>query len=55
VVALPATLQFISAFSGAIVSGSKEVETAKRLIAFLASDEVAAAITKAGMERPRLA
>jgi molybdate transport system substrate-binding protein len=50
---IPAELQFISVFAGAIVSGSKEVQAAKRLLAFLASDKVAAAIKKAGMEPPR--
>jgi molybdate transport system substrate-binding protein len=50
---IPADLQFLSIFSGAIVTGSKEGEAAKRLLAFLASDKVAAAIKKAGMELPK--
>jgi len=43
-------LQLIQIFSAAIVKGSKEAETAKRLIAFLASDRTAAAIKNNGME-----
>lgn len=50
---IPAELQFISVFSGATVTGSKEGEAARRLIAFLASDKADAAIKKTGMERPK--
>ena len=34
-----------------MVTGSKELDASKRLIAFLASDKATAAIKKAGMER----
>jgi len=37
-------------FAAAVVAGSKEVEAAKRLIAFLASDRASAAISRGGME-----
>jgi molybdate transport system substrate-binding protein len=43
-------LQLIQMFSAAIVKGSKEVDAAKRLIQFLASDRAATAIRKNGME-----
>ena len=46
-------LQLIQMFSAAIVKGSKEVDAAKRLIRFLASERAAAAITKNGMEPAR--
>ena len=48
---MPAELQFISVFSAAIVAGSKEIDAARRLIEFLASDRATTAIQKAGMER----
>jgi len=37
-------------FSVAVAAGSKEVEAAKRLIAFLASERASAAIKNGGME-----
>lgn len=48
---LPAEVQFVSVFSAAIVAGSEHVEAAKRLIAFLASGSVDAAVKDNGMER----
>lgn len=45
-------LQLIQMFSAAIVKDSKQVDAAKRLIRFLASDRAAAAIRKNGMEPP---
>ncbi|MDB4873823.1 MAG: molybdate transport system substrate-binding protein [Gemmatimonadetes bacterium] len=45
---IPEDVRFVSIFSGAIVTGTKEGEAARRLIAFLASDQVAAALEKAG-------
>jgi len=43
-------IQLNQIFAAAIVAGSKQVDTAKRLIAFLASDAAADAIRKGGME-----
>lgn len=51
---IPHDVQFISVFSGGVVSGSTHVESAKQLIAFMASDKAAAAIRKAGMETPEV-
>jgi molybdate transport system substrate-binding protein len=47
---IPKDVQFVSVFSGAVVTGSTQVDGAKRLIAFMASEKAAAAIRKAGME-----
>jgi molybdate transport system substrate-binding protein len=47
---VPAEIQEASVFSAAIVAGAKEVESAKRLIAFLASQSASAAIKRSGME-----
>ena len=47
---VPAEIQDASTFSAALVAGGKEVESAKRLIAFLASESAAAAIKRSGME-----
>jgi molybdate transport system substrate-binding protein len=43
-------IQFVQTFSAAIVTGSKEIEACKRLIAFLTSARAAEAIRKSGME-----
>jgi len=43
-------IQLHQTFAAAVVAGSKEVDAAKRLIAFLASDRAAAAIESSGME-----
>ena len=53
--AIPAEVQKINVYAAAVVTGSKEVDASKRLIAFLASDSAIAAIKKSGMEpsRPR--
>jgi molybdate transport system substrate-binding protein len=48
--ALSQDIQFPQVFSAAIVAGSKEVDGAKRLIAFLTSARAAEAIKKSGME-----
>ena len=37
-------------FTAAIVTGSKQPDSGKRLIAFLASDRTSSAIQKSGME-----
>jgi molybdate transport system substrate-binding protein len=47
---IPDELQLIQTFCAAIVAGSKEVEAARRLIAFLASERAATAIRQNGME-----
>jgi molybdate transport system substrate-binding protein len=47
---IPAEIQFVSVFSAAIVTGSKELEASKRLIAFLRSEQAQAAIKNSGME-----
>jgi molybdate transport system substrate-binding protein len=43
-------IQLNQVFSAAVVAGAKEVESAKRLIAFLASERCAATIRSSGME-----
>ncbi len=43
-------IQFVQVFSAAIVAGSREIESSKRLIAFLASARAAEAIRSSGME-----
>jgi molybdate transport system substrate-binding protein len=43
-------IQFLQVFSAAIVARSREVDNAKRLIAFLASQRAAETIKKSGME-----
>ena len=48
--ALPDEIQLIQTFSAAIVAGSKALEPARRLIAFLSSKRAAAAIRSNGME-----
>lgn len=47
---IPMELQHISVYGGAIVAGTKESESSNRLIAFLSSDGVTAAIKRSGME-----
>ena len=49
----PTEVQYISVFAAAVVAGSKEPDTARRLITFLASELATSAITNSGMERPR--
>jgi hypothetical protein len=51
--AIPAKIQYISVFSGAIVSGTKEPELAKRFLAFLKSESAVKAIQSSGMAPPR--
>jgi molybdate transport system substrate-binding protein len=43
-------IQLNQVFAAAVVAGSKEVEAAKRLIAFLASERASGAIRSSGME-----
>ena len=47
---VPSQIQFMSVFSAAVVTGSKQVDAAKRLIAFLSSEEALAVTKKSGME-----
>ena len=47
---IPAELQHIAVYAAAIVVGAKEPESSSRLIAFLSSEGVTAAIRKSGME-----
>jgi len=51
--AIPAEVQKINVYAAAVVTGSKEIDASKRLIAFLASDRAIAAIKKSGMEPSR--
>jgi molybdate transport system substrate-binding protein len=46
----PDEVQLLQVFSAAVVAGSKEVEAARKLISFLASDRVADAKVKNGMD-----
>jgi molybdate transport system substrate-binding protein len=47
---LAAEIQFVQTFSAAVVAGSATLDSAKRLIAFLASARATEAIKKSGME-----
>jgi molybdate transport system substrate-binding protein len=47
---IPEEIQLNQIFAAAVVAGSKEYEAAKRLIAFLASEQAAATIHRGGME-----
>ena len=47
---VPKEIQYSSVFSAAIVNGAVHVEEAKRLIAFLASEEARPVIRRSGME-----
>jgi molybdate transport system substrate-binding protein len=47
---IPAEIQDASVFSAGVVAGTGEIESAKRLIAFLASQSASAAIKRSGME-----
>ena len=47
---IPEEIQLNQIFAAAVVTGSKEADAARRLIAFLASDRASAAISRGGME-----
>src|SRR5580692_4816912 len=49
---IPADLQFVQAFTAALVKGAKNPEASKRLIDFLASEKATRAVEKMGMKRP---
>ena len=52
---IPAEVQKVNVYAAAVVTGSKETDASRRLIAFLASDRATAAMKKNGMEpsKPR--
>ncbi len=47
---IPMEIQYVSVFSAAVVAGTKEPESSKRLIAFLTSKSATKAIQNSGME-----
>ena len=47
---LAEAIQLNQVFTAAVVAGSNELEAARRLIAFLASERASAAISRGGME-----
>ena len=51
---IPSEIQYVSVFSAALVKGSHELKSSKRLIAFLASKNARMAIKKSGMEPSRV-
>jgi molybdate transport system substrate-binding protein len=51
---IPAELQFVQVFAAAVIKGATGSETAKRLIAFLASDEATSVVEKTGMKRTQV-
>ena len=50
---IPADVQYFTVYAAAIVSDSKAVESARRLIAFLSAEGATGAIRKSGMEPSR--
>jgi molybdate transport system substrate-binding protein len=50
---IPAELQYVTTYAAGVVAGSREIEAAKKLIAFLSSPAAADAIRKSGMEPKR--
>ena len=51
---IPADLQFVQIFAAGLVKGTKNPETSKHLIEFLASEKATPAVEKMGMKRPGL-
>jgi molybdate transport system substrate-binding protein len=49
---IPTEIQFDQVFAAAVVKGANDPKTAKRLIAFLASEKATPAVEKTGMKRP---
>ena len=47
---IPASIQYVSVFTAAMVAGSKDSESSGRLIAFLKSESAKTALRKSGME-----
>jgi len=50
---VPTEIQYMSVFSAAIVSGSKEPDVSKRVLEFLTSEKANSAIKESGMEPPK--
>jgi molybdate transport system substrate-binding protein len=50
---VPTEIQYMSIFSAAIVSDSKEPDASKRLLEFLTSEKASSAIKESGMEPPK--
>jgi len=50
---IPEEVQYVTTYAAAVVTGAKDVEASKRLIAFLSSAGADAAIVKSGMEPSR--
>ena len=50
---IPAEVQYVTTYAAAVVSGSSQVDAAKRLIAFLSSAQAEGAIAKSGMKPSR--
>lgn len=50
---IPEEVQYVTTYAAAVIASSTQVDTAKRLIAFLSSESSAAAITRSGMEPAR--
>lgn len=51
---IPQEVQYVTTYAAAVVANSGQVDAAKRLIAFLASERATAAITKSGMDPARV-
>jgi molybdate transport system substrate-binding protein len=49
---IPNEVQYVTTYAAAVVAGSRHVDAATRLIAFLSSPEARAAIKKSGMDAP---
>ena len=47
---IPMEIQYVSVFSTAVVAGTKELDSSKRLIAYLVSERARKAIVNSGME-----
>ena len=47
---IPAEIQYVTTYAGAVVAGSTQASTASKLLAFLSSTTAAPAITRSGME-----
>jgi molybdate transport system substrate-binding protein len=52
VAALPSQLQHVTVFAAAVAAAATDVPSARRLVAFLASPEVAAVVSAKGMQAP---
>ncbi len=50
---IPAEVQYVTTYAGAVVAGSRQEDAARRLLTFLSSDGATAAIARSGMEPAR--